>query len=135
MHDYAQLLHMHTVSVCDSNFLCSFVCLFGRKLVLCKLMLMTNLIWPLCGMPKNMSMCYCMCVCVTQHSGLRGVLLGWLCYCRSSCVSQRSRARQLGQCVCVCVYVRVYMLVYSMYCMCVGELTCVCRQMQSNISF
>lgn len=40
MPDYAQLLHMHTVSVCDSNFLCSFVYLFSRKLVLCKLMLL-----------------------------------------------------------------------------------------------
>lgn len=29
MHDYAQLLHMHTVSVCDSNFLCS--CVFVRQ--------------------------------------------------------------------------------------------------------
>lgn len=30
MHGYAQLLHMHTVSVCESNFLCSFVCLAGN---------------------------------------------------------------------------------------------------------
>lgn len=125
MHDNAQLLHMHTVSVCDSNFLCSLVCLFGRKLVLCKLMLMTNLIWPLCGMPKNMSMCYCMCVCVTQHSGLRGVLLGWLCYCRSSCVSQRSRARQLG--LCVCVRVRTCLFTVCSVCVLVSWRMCADR--------
>lgn len=71
MHDYAQLLHMHTVRVYDSNFLCSIGLLFGKKLVLYKLMLMMNFM----ADKKYVHVCMCVFMCHTTQRAQRGFIL------------------------------------------------------------
>lgn len=112
--DHAQLLHMHAVGVCDSNFLCSLCvcvcvvfCFFFRQEIS---FVRTDVNDEPDLASSCLMACYEICSCASHNRG------GW--------GGVRSSERQLWLACLICVHTSLFKNVRV--CVCVGE-ECVCR--------